>query len=213
MTKRILTALAAAAVATVATVAIAPQAAADEVPDIQWPPAGIVDPHHSVAELQAFADTMTDRLEQLYPQVVPQAQDLVLTGWGGEAAGSISEGQDYLSNFALYTDARGSTGQALQVNAPGLFTAAPREVCQGTVSCTADVLPDDSLVLHTLTVVGDPAAPRKLRSATHFRPDGGVVTATAYNYDPANGGALLRPDTALDGAQLAVLATDPQLHL
>ncbi|MGH3757402.1 hypothetical protein [Actinophytocola sp.] len=58
---------------------------------------------------------------------------------GRRAPGEIVDGQDYLTTFSVYSDDIGQTGQFFQIDAPGLFTASPRDQCaqEATVWCQA----------------------------------------------------------------------------
>lgn len=195
---------------------VGPTASADSTtsggfPDIEWPPPGTERPHHSADELRAFGAAMSEHLDTAFPAVVPAAEDVKWAPWGGEAAGDISDGQDYLTTWSMYEDEIGSTGQSFQVNAPGLITRPPEKICEepDTLSCKGKELADGSVLVTDVSKAGNGM---RLRTAWHYRTDGSVVSVTAYNYDPAGGGPV-RDEIALTSAQLAKLATDPALHL
>lgn len=187
----------------------------DDVPDIEWPPAGVTPPGHSADTLREFAATMGKHLDTAFPEVVPEATNLWWVEWGGEWPGTIEDGQDYLTTWAVYEDKIGSTGVAFQIEAPGHFLASPREYCElNEAECEAEFLDDGSLLLHSVvTVEGD----RKyhIGSTLHYRTDGTVVWVSAYDYDPIWDGdeGPAREEIALTFEQLSALATDPALHL
>lgn len=187
----------------------------DDVPDIEWPPAGVTPPGHSADVLEKFAVNMGEHLAVAYPAAVPEAANLWWVEWGGEWPGIIEDGQDYLTTWAVYEDKIGSTATAFQVEAPGHFPASPREFCaMNEAECKADLLDDGSLLLNALvTIEGD----RKYHvgSALHYRTDGTVVWVSAYDYDPIFDGdeGPARDEIALTFEQLSALATDPALHL
>ena len=189
----------------------------DEVPDIPWPPAGVVPPKHSADKLREFGAAMGERLVKSFPQVVPEAQSMQLTPWSGEWTGVIEDGQDYLTTWAVYHDKIGRTATAYQIEAPGHFTSSPRKWCEinTPTSCTATKRPDGSLVLHGVSEFKTSQGTRHIESALHYRLDGSVVWTSAYDYDP-----IFDPEQgpnrekiALTTAQLTELATDPALHL
>lgn len=187
----------------------------DDVPDIEWPPAGVTPPGHSAETLRKFAASMSERLDKAFPEIVPQATGLRWVEWGGEWAGIIEDGQDYLTTWAVYEDEIGSTGTAFQIEAPGHFSVSPREFCEwNQAECTAEFLEDGSLLLNSVvTVEGN----RKyhIGSVLHYRTDGTVVWVSAYDYDPIWDGdeGPDRDEIALTVDQLSALATDPALHL
>jgi len=186
-----------------------------DVPDIEWPPAGVVPPGHSAETLREFAFVMGEHLDTAFPAVVPQATTLSWIPWGGEFEGVIEDGQDYLTTWAVYDDKIGSTGTAFQIEAPGHFTATPREYCEANAAkCEAEFLDDGSLLLNaTIEVEGNRTY--HIGTALHYRTDGTVVWISAYDYDPIWDGSEGpdRDEIALSFEQLSALATDPALHL
>jgi len=192
----------------------------DGVPDIQWPPPGVVPPKYPASTLRGFAAAMGDHLATAFPAAVPQAQDMQLIPWGGERTGVIVDGQDYLTTFAVYHDSIGRTAAAYEIDAPGHFTTTPRQMCtiEEVLSCTATSQPDGSLVLHRLSAVKrTQGADLHAEEAVHYRLDGSVVWLTAYDYDPIFDGSPdagpVRDRIALTTDQLTSLATDPAIHL
>jgi hypothetical protein len=187
----------------------------DDVPDIEWPPAGVEPPGHSADTLRKFAAAMGEHLDTAFPEAVPQATNLRWIDWGGEFEGVIEDGQDYLTTWAVYEDKIGRTGTAFQIEAPGHFTASPREFCEtNEAKCTAEFLDDGSLLLNaTVEVAGNRTY--HIGSALNYRTDGTVVWISAYDYDPIWDGneGPDRDEIALTTAQLSALATDPALHL
>ena len=186
-----------------------------DVPDIEWPPAGVKPPGHPRETLVEFAEVMGKHLDTAFPAAVPQATDLSWIDWGGEMPGVIEDGQDYLTTWAVYEDKIGSTGTMFQIEAPGHFTTSPKEFCElNGAKCDAELLPDGSLLLNAVTVVqGD--REYHIGSVLHYRTDGTVVWVSAYDYDPIFDGSEGpdRDEIALTFEQLAALATDPALHL
>jgi hypothetical protein len=191
--------------------------AADDVPDIEWPPPGVVPPKHSAEKLREFAAAMQKHLDTAFPAVVPNAKDLSWVEWGGEWAGVIEDGQDYLTTWSVYSDELGSTGQAFQIEAPGNFTNSPKDQCaqEGTISCDATILDDGSLVLDWRSAYETDTRTNHINAVMHYRTDGSVVWISSYDYDPIfdDSQGPPRDEVALTTEQLTALATDPELHL
>lgn len=191
-------------------------AAAQDVPDIEWPPAGVTPPGHSRDELAEYAHVMTKHLDTAFPAVVPEADALWWIDWGGEMPGVIEDGQDYLTTWAVYEDKYGRTGTAFQIEAPGHFTTSPKEFCEANAAkCDAEFLADGSLLLLAVTAVQGSEREYHIGSVLHYRNDGSVVWLSAYDYDPIWDGneGPDRDEIALTFEQLTALATDPELHL
>jgi hypothetical protein len=187
-----------------------------DVPDIEWPPAGVVPPQHKAETLREYAHAMDKHLETAFPAAVPQATNLSWRPWGGEWEGIIEDGQDYLTTWAVFEDKIGSTGVNLQVEAPGHFTASPRQFCEwNEAKCEAEFLEDGSLLLNSLVEYERDERLYHVGSALHYRTDGTVVWFSAYDYDPIWDGdeGPDRDEVALSFEQLSALATDPELHL
>lgn len=106
--------------------------------DLVWPPKDITPVHKTKAELQKQADGFTARQQQTYPRIFRGARDIVLGQWGGESAGSISDGQQYLTSWSTLTFRGQDTEVFTQVNAPGFFTLSPKELCERD-KCTGEV--------------------------------------------------------------------------
>lgn len=185
-----------------------------DIPDIEWPPPGVEPPGHSRDVLIEYSKVMEEHLNTAYPAAVPEANNLRWVEWGGEFAGIIEDGQDYLTTWAVYEDEIGRTATAFQVEAPGHFTTTPRQFCEQTDKCWATFLDDGSLLLRTLLVVQG-NRPFHVAGTLHYRNDGTVVWVLAYDYDPIWDGneGPDRDEVALTYDQLATLATDPALHL
>lgn len=187
-----------------------------EVPDIEWPPADVTPPGHSRETLVEFASVMGKHLDTAFPAVVPDADGLWWIDWGGEMSGDIHDGQDYLTTSAVYEDKYGRTSTSFQIEAPGHFTASPREFCEmNGAECDARFQRDGSLVLKAVSTVEGGEREYHIGSVLHYRNDGTVVWVSAYDYDSSSDGneGPDRDEIALTFKQLTALATDPALHL
>ena len=91
----------AAALTGLALIAITGTASASA--DLTWPPADVTPVHKTKAELQEQAAEFTAHQERTFPRIFRGAQDVVHGQWGGESAGSIGDGQQYLTSLSTLT--------------------------------------------------------------------------------------------------------------
>lgn len=188
-----------------------PTSSSTQVEDIAWPPSdpGQKPKPYTVEGLQQRAEEMRAHLTATLASVLPSATDVVVRPFGGEAEGSINEGQRYLNAFAVFTMNGARLAVSVNVFAPGATTESPAETC-AAVDCEV-----------TGTVDGGPVVAKTdehggalLVSAYHYRPSGALVFVTAYNYDPTAGEpSTYLPDVPVAMDQLVALATDPALGL
>ena len=177
--------------------------------DIEWPPPGIEPAHHTAAELRQRGKAMQAHLTTTFASVVPEASGVEVAPFGGESAGSVSEGQTYLNAFTRFTLAGTPYAVDVQAVAPGAGPS-PEEQCGERNDCEVQELPDGSWLLIT-----DESEDRmRIASVVHFRNTGAVVRATGYNYDPTSQTTVqYAPAVPVTIEQLTALATDPELHL
>lgn len=176
----------------------------------QWPPAGVHQQSFTVDQLHSVTQTWSHRAEEDLLRVSPQATGVTVQPWGGEAEGDVSPGQAYLDTFVPFTVKGERTAVFIQVEEPGFHKTTPAADCAqapGT-HCTTTWRSGGALVEEaTVPAKADQARPLTVRD---YRPDGSVVTVTAYNYDPtAPTNSALSPTLPLTVAQLTELATDP----
>jgi hypothetical protein len=148
------------------------------------------------------AERLRTHLRAKFPQVVPDATEIDVRPFGGEAEGSFVEGQAYVTGTVRYTVSGARTAMFVEVHAPN-DQAKPSRDCPG---CDLRVQPDGS----TLTIQTNPADDMII--ARNFRNDGTVVTISTFGHDPTGlGGQDATPKLSLD--QLVSLAADPSLRL
>ncbi|SES38095.1 hypothetical protein [Lentzea albida] len=156
--------------------------------DLTWPPKDVTPVHKTKAELQEQAAEFTDRQEQTFPRLFRGAQNVVHGQWGGESAGRIEDGQQYLTSWTRLTYRGQDTEVFTQVNAPGFFTDSPKQLCERD-TCTGQVSDHKGgvTVFTENTQYG-------ITIAWNFRRNGEVVWAQSW-----------APDTK---AQVAAIAAD-----
>jgi hypothetical protein len=179
----------------------------------QWPPAGVRQQPYSVDRLGVLAQTWTKQIERELPRVLPQARDIAVQPWGGEAEGDISAGQGYLDTFVTFTVHGRATALYLQVEEPGYHRTSPSKDCaqEPDTHCWTTWQAGGALV-EQATAVTQPDQKQNTMTMRQYRSDGTVVSVTTYNYNPTTvAKAAPAATTPLTVAQLTVLATDPVL--
>lgn len=176
-----------------------------------WPPASTRSQVYTAAELHQRGDQMRARLKVRLAEIVPDATEVLVQPFGGEALGDVDDGQNYLNTFAGYTLDGVRFAIGVNVFAPGAHPQGPAELCEPDPDSCA-FLGGQRLVVDQSAGQADPTL--RLLSVYDFRPDGSVVSVVGYNYDPT--GAPL-PDDAppmpVTAEQLAELAVDPAIGL
>jgi hypothetical protein len=177
--------------------------------DFPWPPPGVTAKAYTAAELKDRGAAMRTHLTALFAKVVPGATGVAADEFGGEATGSVADGQTYLETFVHYTVDKVRSAVDISVYAPGAG-ASPAEAC-AEGKCSVREEKDGTRIVITEIAVENKAM---ILSVSHYRADGTVVRATGYNYDPTVGDGSAEPSAMRIGVeQLMALATDPELSL
>ncbi len=178
-------------------------------PDLEWPPPGTVPVTYTAAELHGRANAMRVYLVQVLPTLLPNATDIEVGLFGGEAEGSVADDQNYLNAFATFTLDGARFGIAVNTYAPGNNDESPAELCDRT-TCVEESAVDDGHVVINSEDQGE----AKIMSAHHFRDSGATVFVGGYNYDPTSPtGPTYSPEIPVGADLLTALATDPQFDL
>jgi hypothetical protein len=158
---------------------------------------------------------MQNHLKTQFAKVVPNAKQIVPKQFGGEAEGAVADGQTYLEGFTTFTIDGIRSAVDIYTSAPGTEGPPPAEQCQdSTTQCSARVQTDGSWIVITTQSIDQNLSGGVITSVLHYRPNGTVVRAAGYNYDPTGGGSLDRlPAVPVTVAQLTALATDPALGI
>jgi hypothetical protein len=177
-----------------------------------WPPPNVVPAHYTAEQLTQRGAEMRAYLRTRFATVVPGATEVQPGVFGGEAVGSVSNGQRYLNAFTGFTLNGTRSAVDIWVSAPGATEVPlPAEECaHGTNPvCKAAQRPDGSWVVTKTEQISKEGM--AILSVTHYRTSGAVVRATGYNYDPLSPSApTVIPVSAM---QLTELAIDPALNL
>ncbi|MET9225280.1 hypothetical protein [Lentzea sp. NPDC003310] len=180
----------AAALTGLALIGLAGTASAQGSEDLTWPPKDVTPVHKTKAELQEQAAEFTARQERTFPRIFRGAENVVHGQWGGESAGSISDGQQYLTSWTTLTYRGQATEVFTQVNAPGFFQTSPQELCERD-KCTGRVSDHRG----GLTVFTE-RPEYGITVAWNFRPNGEVVWAQSWAKDTKAQVAAVASDRA-----------------
>jgi hypothetical protein len=177
-------------------------------PKIQWPPANVRPVYYTAEQLRQGGAEMQAHLRAEFAKIVPGASDVTVDPFGGEAAGAVADGQDYLEGFTGFTLNNQRAAVSIFVAAPGSTAIEPPQVdCPS--GCKFETANDNLLMVKSEDLgKGD-----KILSVTIYRGNGSVVRATSYNYDPTSKKLGYLPAVPLTVAQLGALASDPKLGL
>jgi hypothetical protein len=188
--------------------------AAPSPADIPWPPRGVEPKYYSAKQLGQRGTAMRAHLTQAFPAAVPGASAVAVQAFQGEAAGEVSDGQNYLNSFVVFTMAARRYAVGVSVFTPGAFIQRPADLCADPGRCSLLDGRGRGELLAVEEPLGDASPGMRIVSVYQFRPDGSVTYASGYNYDPTGTG---KPAPAADLPvtvnQLATLAADPAIGL
>jgi hypothetical protein len=213
-------------------ISTAPQTSAPRYP---WPPTGTHPRTVDTAQLNSLTTTWTHELRHVFPTLVPDARDVSVQQWDHQSTDATPTKRNFTDTLVRFTVHGAPTAVSIEVYAPGADSTGPNARCAVDSSnslassaqappgvtvppdtCQISLRGDTALVRETTTAsVPDASTPTStlptLQSVTQFRADGSVVSATAYNYDPAGGPDVTMAQPALTTTQLTTLAIDPDL--
>lgn len=183
-------------------------------PLFDWPPAGVEAKQYTAAQLKARGTEMRAHLKSQFTKVVAGATNVAVQEFGGEASGATSDGQNYLDTFVAYTvkDMRSAVG--ISVFAPGGGMTPDEQCAESDDGCAVREGPNGTRLVVTTLHVGGQDNKAVIQSVSAYRPNGTVVRASGYNYDPVGKQTMaVLPDMPVTVEQLTALATDPELAL
>lgn len=177
-------------------------------PTVSSGPAATEPHRYTAAELSRRGEQMATVLLSRFPAVVPGASDLTVGEFGGEAEGSVADGQDYLNAFASFTLT--GTRYAISVNTYAPDGNQDDPCADMPTQCKNLGLRDGGrIVLRT-----EDLEAAKILTLFHLRDNGSVVSIAGYNYDPASSTPpAYQPAVPLSVDQLVTLAVDKDLGL
>jgi hypothetical protein len=196
-----------------ARISVANRPATPPAAQHQWPQENIRQQSYPVDRLRVIAQAWTKQLERELPRVAPQAADIGVQPWGGEAEGDISAGQGYLDTFVTFTVHGRAAALAVQVEEPGYHRTSPSKDCvqQPETHCWTTWQAGGALV-EQATAISQSEPKLNTLTVRQYRADGSVVSVTTYNYNPTSPTKSTSTVAApLTATQLTALATDPVL--
>lgn len=177
-------------------------------PIIQWPPANVQPVRYTAEQLRQRGAEMQAHLRAEFAKIVPGASDVTVGPFGGEAAGAVADGQDYLEGFTGFTLNNQRAAVSIFVAAPGSTAIEPPQVdCPS--GCKFETANDNLLMVKS----EDLGNGGKILSVTIYQGNGSVVRATGYNYDLTSDKPAYLPAVPLTMEQLTALASDPKFGL
>lgn len=164
---------------------------------------------YSADDLRNRSQQMAVHLEQAVPAALPEASDITIGEFGGEASGEFYEGQKAVNAAISFSvdDARYSI--AVTVWVPGSATELLDTMCAGGDDCKHLGEQDGGSIVATTELLNDQGT---ISTVYHFRKNTSVVQIAAYNYD-MTGTPKYMPTIPVTLQQLTTLATDPELGL
>jgi hypothetical protein len=204
-------------------------------PRYPWPPPGTHPRTVDTAQLNSLTRTWTHELEHVFPTLVPEARNVSVRQWDHQPTDATPTKRNFTDTLVRFTVHGVSTAVAIEVYAPGADRTGPNALCavDSSHSPAASVQPPPGVVVPPDTCQissrGDTALVREtttaavpdtstststlptMLSVTQFRADGSVVSAAAYNYDPAGNTDVTLARPPLTATQLTTLAADPDL--
>jgi hypothetical protein len=179
---------------------------------IQWPAKDVTPAQWPTDKLRARGRDMAAHLREIMPTVLPNASDIEVTEFGGEATDEYYDGQTSVNGTVNFTVDGVRYSVLVQVWAPGGANDLVDTVC-AEGSCRKIGEQDGGVLMAVDEDLGGFVAGGKITSVYLLRHDGGAVEAAAYNYELAGGPKVTTATIPVSAEQLRRLATDPELGL
>jgi hypothetical protein len=161
-------------------------------------------------ELRARGQEMRAHLKDVLPSVLPEATQVTVGEFGGEATGDFYDGQTNINNAINFTMDGSRFSVVISMWVPEVEETSLADLCTTEDPCQELGTHDGGPVRTRTELNGE----RMITTVYHFRTSGAVVSAAGYNYDltgDTGGVSSSTPPVTLD--QLTTLATDPELGL
>jgi len=176
----------------------------------QWPPSPAQPVDYTPDVLRDRSAQMAVHLAQSVPAALPEASDIMMGEFGGEASGEFYAGQSAVNAAIAFSVDGARYSLVVTVWVPGAANELFDTVCadNGT-DCKQLGKEDGGPLVATTDVLSDQGT---ISTVYHFRQNAGVVQIAAYNYD-MTGVPKYMPTIPVTLQQLTTLATDPELGL
>jgi hypothetical protein len=176
----------------------------------QWPPSAAQSVEYSPEDLRNRSQQMAVHLAQSVPAVLPEASDIMMGEFGGEASGEFYTGQAAVNAAIPFSVDGARYSLVVTVWVPGAANELLDTMCAGSGAyCKQLGEQDGGPIVATNEELPDQGT---ISTVYHFRKNAGVVQIAAYNYD-MTGVPKYMPTIPVTLQQLTTLATDPELGL
>jgi len=179
---------------------------------IQWPTKDFQPAQWPTDKLRTRGVDMAAHLREVLPAVLPNASEIEVTEFGGEATGQYYEGQTNVNGTVNFTVDGVRYSIVVQAWVPGGANDLVDTACSEG-SCQKIGEQDGGVLMAVDQDLGGFVADGKISSVYHLRHDGGAVEVAAYNYELAGGPKVTTATIPVSVEQLRSLATDPELGL
>ena len=192
----------------VATTQVAQQPTSAPVPSTQSSPRPAKE--YGPEDLRDRGEQMADHLTRSVAAALPQASDITIGEFGGEASGEFYDGQKAVNAAISFSVGDARYSLVVTVWVPGNADELYERVCadKGT-DCDQLGEEDGGRLVATTENLNDQGT---ILTVYHFRKSSGDVQIAAYNYD-MTGVPKYMPTIPVTVDQLSRLATDPELGL
>ncbi|HYQ64314.1 hypothetical protein [Actinophytocola sp.] len=179
---------------------------------IQWPAKDVTPVQFPIDKLRARGTDMAAHLREIMPSVLPNASEIEVSEFGGEATGEYYEGQTNVNGAIDFTIDGVRYSILVQTWVPGGANDLVDTACsEGT--CRKIGEQDGGVLMAVDQDLGGFVAGGKISAVYHLRRDGAAVEAAAYNYALSGGPKLTKETIPVSVEQLRRLATDTELGL
>lgn len=176
----------------------------------QWPPSAAQPVEYGPEDLRDRSEQMATHLAQSVPAALPEASDITIGEFGGEASGEFYAGQTAVNAAVTFSVDGERYSLVVTVWVPGSANELLDTMCADKGAHCEQLGEDDGgPVVATTENLSDQGT---ISTVSHFRSNAGVVQVAAYNYD-LTGVPKYMPTIPVTLEQLTRLATDPELGL
>jgi hypothetical protein len=179
---------------------------------IQWPTKDVTPVQWPTDKLRTRGTGMAAHLREIMPTVLPNASEIEVTEFGGEATGQYYEGQTNVNGTVNFTVSGVRYSIVVQAWVPGGANDLVDTACSEG-SCRKLGEQDGGVLMAVDQDLGGFVADGKISSVYLLRHDGGAVEVAGYNYELAGGPKVTTATVPVSVEQLRTLATDPELGL
>jgi hypothetical protein len=176
----------------------------------EWSQSAAQPVEYSAENLRYRSEQMASHLSQAVPAALPEASDITIGEFGGEASGEFYDGQSAVNAAISFSVGGARYSLVVTVWVPGATNELLDTICadNGT-DCKQLGKEDGGPLVATTENLSDQGI---ISTVYHFRQNTSVVQIAAYNYD-MTGTPMYMPTIPVTLQQLTTLAIDQELGL